>query len=240
MVSVVLPIYEERESLASLVDRIAQVLHETPHEIVAVDDGSQDGSRAALAELARGRERLRVLALDRHRGQSAALLAGFAAARGDVVVTMDADGQNDPQDIPALLALLAQDRRVSAAVGYRTGRADSRWKRLQSGVANRVRDWITGDRVRDTGCSLRAIRREALTSLPRFDGMHRFLPTLIRQQGGVVVEIPVRHHGRRYGRSKYGMWNRVFRGLRDAFGVRWLGRRALHHSVQEDDPDGAA
>lgn len=234
VVSVVLPVYNERESLAPLLDEIATALREIPFEIVAVDDGSTDGSLEELQRLVMGHPELRIVAFERNFGQSAAFSAGFDAARGDVVVTMDADGQNDPRDALKLLRALEAHASVAAAVGYREGRADSAWKLLQSRVANRTRNWITGDAVRDTGCSLKAMRRDALALVPRFDGMHRFLPTLIRARGGKVLELPVSHRARRCGESKYGMWNRAARGLRDAFGVRWYRRRALEYAVRKD------
>ncbi len=232
-VSVVLPVRNERDNLALLLEEIDAVLRERPHEIIAVDDASSDGSLEELRRLQAGRPALRVLALARHAGQSAATLAGCDAARGDIVVTLDADGQNDPADIPRLLAALGERAGIAAIVGARTGGRESVWRSLQSRVGNRVRDWITGDRVRDSACGIRAIRRTALGALPRFDGMHRFFPTLLRLSGWTVAEFPVRVRPRRHGRSKYRMWNRAARGLRDALGVRWLARRALRYTVRE-------
>lgn len=234
VVSVVLPVYNERENLAPLLEEIAASLRDVPHEVVAVDDGSLDGSLDELRRLAARHPPLRVVALEHNAGQSAAFVAGADAALGAVVVLMDADGQNDPADIPGLLEVLAADETLAAVVGYRVRRADPRWKLFQSWIANRVRNWITGDAVRDTGCSLKVIRGDVMETLPRFDGMHRFLPTLIRMHGGTVAEVPVSHRPRRYGRSKYGMWNRAARGLRDALGVRWLRRRALRFAIRED------
>lgn len=234
-VSIILPIHNERESLPGLLAEIADTFADRSWEAVAVDDGSTDGSRDLLRDLRARDDRLRVLALAERCGQSAALAAGFAAAAGEIVVTMDADGQNPPADARKLLAALEGWERYDAAVGYRTPRRDSRWKRVQARVANAVRNRITGDHVRDTGCSLRAVRRGALAGIPRFDGMHRFLPTLLRWAGARVVEVPVGHRPRRHGRSKYGMWDRLFRGLRDAFGVRWLRRRALRYTVLDDE-----
>lgn len=226
-VSVILPVYNERESLAPLLAEIRAALRGRPIEIVAVDDASTDGSGAELARLAASATDLRVVRHRRRSGQSAVLVTGWTAARAPVIVTLDADGQNDPADIPELLRALEADPSLAAAVGIRIARQDGPWKRLQSAVANRVRDAITGHRVTDTGCGLRAIRREPLLRLPRFDGMHRFLPTLLVREGAAVRALPVAHRPRRYGRTKYGMWNRAFRGLRDAFGVRWLTRRTL-------------
>ncbi len=235
LVSVVLPVHNERENLAPLLAEIGVALGGIPHEIVAVDDGSNDRSDQVLLGLAADAHRtLRVVRFATRAGQSAACVAGFDAAKGDIVVTMDADGQNDPADVPVLLRALDGDRDLAAAVGYRSERRDPRWKLVQSRIANRARNWITGDSVRDTGCSLKAIRREVIDRLPRFDGMHRFLPTLVRQLGGQVVELPVSHRPRRWGKSKYGMWNRVFCGLRDALGVRWLSRRALRYRLESE------
>ena len=232
-VSIVLPVYDERESLAPLAAELSAVLAAENVEILGVDDGSTDGSGEELRRLARADARWRVLRLPRHRGQSAALVAGWRAARGDLVITLDADGQNDPADIPRLLARLREDPTLVAAVGVRIGRRDGWWKQVQSRVANRVRDGITGHRVQDTGCGLKAMRRAALLRVPVFDGVHRFLPTLLARDGGRIVEMPVGHRPRRHGRTKYGMWNRAWRGLRDALGVRWLNRRRLPPDWEE-------
>lgn len=234
MRSVVLPVHNERDNLAPLLAELAAALGARSYEIVAVDDASTDGSLEELRRLRAEYPQLRILRLERHAGQSAALAAGLDAARGVTIVTIDADGQNDPADIPRLLTRLDEDPSLTAVVGYRVRRVDSRWRRLQSRVANRARDWLTGDAVRDTGCGLKVIRRRALRALPRFDGMHRFLPTLVRLGGGAVLELPVAHRPRHRGRSKYSMWNRAARGVRDALGVRWLRRRRLEYVSWED------
>lgn len=233
LISVVLPVYNERDNLGPLLAELDAALGGAPHEIIAVDDASTDGSLAALRALRARHARLRVLALASHAGQSAATLAGCDAARGEIVVTLDADGQNDPADIPTLLDRLGSTPECAAVVGYRATRRDSAWKRLQSRIGNAVRNRLTGDDIRDTGCALKAVRRETLQALPRFDGMHRFLPTLIRLRGGRVEEVPVAHRPRRFGRSHYGMWSRALRGLCDALGVRWLRRRALVYQARE-------
>lgn len=232
LVSIVLPVHNERDNLGPLLDELETALAGKAHEIVAVDDGSTDDSLAVLGKLRERHPELRVLALEAHAGQSAATMAGCDAARGEIVVTLDADGQNDPRDIPALLERLRATAGCAAVVGYRAARRDSAWKRLQSRIANAARNRLTGDAVRDTGCALKAVRRDVLQALPRFDGMHRFLPTLIRLQGGLVLEAPVGHRPRRSGRSKYGMWNRALRGLRDALGVRWLRKRRLSYALR--------
>ncbi len=234
MVSVVLPVYNERGNLAPLIAELTEALGKRPREIIAVDDASSDGSLQELTRLSGTNPTLRVIALRRHVGQSAAFAAGFDAAEGDVIVTMDADGQNDPADIPGLLDQLVDG--CAAVVGYRIRRSDNRWKRFQSVVANGVRNLLTGDRVRDTGCSLKVMRRAAVRQMPRFDGMHRFFPTLIRLGGGVVIEAPVTHRPRRSGTSKYGMLNRIFVSLRDAIGIRWLLRRPLRYDLRDDVP----
>ena len=234
-VALVVPVYNERDSLPLLIDEITHAVGGTGrrYEIVAVDDASTDGSLDVLRGLERDHPELRVVALAEHAGQTAALAAGFRAACSRVVVTLDADLQNDPADVPALLAELERSR-AAAVVGYRMNRHDSAWKRLQSRIANGVRNRLNRETIRDTGCSLKAFRADAVRALPLFDGMHRFLPTLIRMGGGTVVEVPVRHRPRRFGRTKYGMWNRVFRSFADALAVRWMQRRALRYRIREE------
>jgi dolichol-phosphate mannosyltransferase len=237
--SLVIPIYNERESLTPLVTEIGAALRGRSYEIVAVDDGSTDGSLDLLRTLKRRDERggdhpeLHIVALERNAGQTAAFAAGFRAARGRVVVTLDADLQNDPADIPALIDALERTG-ATVVAGYRAARRDTPWKRLQSRIANGVRNWLNRETIRDTGCSLKAFRADAVRGLPLFNGMHRFLPTLIKMHGGTVAEVPVRHRPRRFGVTKYGMWNRVFRSLADAFAVRWMQRRALRYRVREE------
>ena len=234
-VALVIPVYNERDNLPLLIDEITHAVGGTGrrYEIVAVDDASTDGSLDVLRGLERDHPELRVVALAEHAGQTAALAAGFRAACSRVVVTLDADLQNDPADVPALLAELERSS-AAAVVGYRVNRHDSGWKRLQSRIANGVRNRLNRETIRDTGCSLKAFRADAVRALPLFDGMHRFLPTLVRMGGGTVVEVPVRHRPRRFGRTKYGMWNRVFRSLADALAVRWMQRRALRYRIREE------
>ena len=236
-VALVIPVYNERDNLPLLIDEITHAVGGTGrrYEIVAVDDASTDGSLDVLRGLERDHPELRVVALAEHAGQTAALAAGFRAACSRVVVTLDADLQNDPADVPALLAELERSS-AAAVVGYRVNRHDSGWKRLQSRIANGVRNRLNRETIRDTGCSLKAFRAEAVRALPLFDGMHRFLPTLVRMGGGTVVEVPVRHRPRRFGRTKYGMWNRVFRSFADALAVRWMQRRALRYRIREELP----
>jgi glycosyltransferase involved in cell wall biosynthesis len=232
-VSVVLPIFNERENLGPLLNEIAEALKHVAHEVVAVDDASTDGSDRELEQLAANSDTVQIIRLGRPSGQSAALAAGFERARACLIATLDADGQNDPADLVSLLAAV-EDGEADAAIGVRVRRQDSRWKRLQGSIANRARDLITGDVVRDTGCGVRVMRAQFARRLPRFKGMHRFIPTLLRREGARVIEREVAHRPRLYGKTKYGMWDRVFVGLWDAVGVRWLLRRRLPVQLVED------
>jgi glycosyltransferase involved in cell wall biosynthesis len=229
-VSIVSPVFNERENLTPLVDELLAVLRPTlvPFEIVLVDDGSQDGSAEAIDALAALHPEVRGVHFETNGGQTAAFDAGFKHARGAVVVTIDADLQNDPRDIPALLrALEGHD----AAVGFRAERRDGMLRRLSSKIANAVRNRVSGDDIIDTGCSLKAFRADALREIKLWNGMHRFLPTLIRLEGRSVVQLPVNHRPRLRGTSKYGVWNRVFRSLADLFAVRWMKSRRLRYRV---------
>lgn len=234
MVSVVLPIHNERDSLEAVLGELAAALSARRYEIIAVDDASTDGSRDELRRLRRRHPALRLIALSPHAGQSAALMAGIDAAAGDTVLIIDADGQIDPADGARLLDALDASPSAVAVVGYRVSRHDSAWKVLQSRIANTFRNWITGDWVRDTGCGVKAMRRAAVVALPRFSGMHRFFPSLLRRTGGDVIEMPVATRRRRHGRSKYGIRNRALPALRDAFGVRWLLKRRMRFEAKED------
>jgi glycosyltransferase involved in cell wall biosynthesis len=232
-VSVVVPVYNELANLEPLVTRVRSTLDElgVSWEVVAVDDGSTDGSGELLQELAVADKRLKVLHFTDNNGQSAALDAGFQHARGRLYAILDADLQTFPEDLPELLRQL-EDEGVDAVVGIRAERHDSGWKRFSSRFANSVRNRLTREDVVDTGCPLKVFRAEAVRSVPRFDGMHRFLPTLLRMQGHEVRQVPVRHTTRTTGRSKYGTWDRAFRGLRDALGVRWMQDRHLRWKLR--------
>jgi dolichol-phosphate mannosyltransferase len=230
--SAVVPVYDERESLERLVDELVPRLAATGRswEAILVDDGSRDGSADLLDRLAAARPGLRVLHFARNAGQTAAFDAGFKAARGRIVLTLDADLQNDPRDIPRLLAAL-EEGPFDAAVGYRRKRADTLLRRISSRVANAVRNRISEDDIIDTGCSLKAFRREAVLQVKLFTGMHRFLPTLLRMEGFSVVQVEVGHRPRLAGTSKYGVLNRVFRASADLLVVRWMKRRRLSYEV---------
>ena len=193
-------------------------------EWIFVDDGSTDGSAERLRDLARKDARLRLLRLGGHRGQSAAFLAGFRAARGEITATLDADLQNDPADLPRLLERLPG---ADVVCGVRTRRRDPAWRRWTSRVANAARNAATGESVRDVGCSLRVARTGTLRRVPPFRGVHRFLPTFLRLEGARVVEVPVSHRPRRSGRSKQRTAERRWAGLVDLAGVRWLEGRWL-------------
>lgn len=235
-ISIVIPVYNEEENLPILAAEIRAALEGTgrSYEILWVDDGSTDGSLAALAGLAVRDPRSRVLRLRRNAGQSAALAAGFRNTRGEIVVTLDADLQNDPADIPRLLAELPGWDLVS---GVRTRRRDSWVRRISSWIANGVRNWATDERITDVGCSLKAYRAEYLCRVPMFTGMHRFLPTLVRLDGARVKEIPVNHRPRLHGKTKYSIGNRLFRSIDDLFAVRWMQRRFIDRHLMEEITD---
>lgn len=239
--SAVVPVYNERDNLPLLVDELSGVLDlcSTAWEIVLVDDGSTDGSSDAIARMVLDRPGVRGVHLRANRGQTAAFDAGFKAARGKVVVTLDADLQNDPADIPALLRALEAGTGHDAAVGYRVERQDDWLRRVSSRIANSVRNRISGDDIIDTGCSLKAYHRHCLRDLRLYQGLHRFLPTLLRMEGFRVVQVPVRHRPRRSGLSKYGVWNRVFRAFVDLLVVRWMKKRRLEYEVARYSPEGS-
>jgi len=233
MVSVVIPAFEEEECIGDCVREAVDVMRQTglPFEIVVVDDGSTDGTFDVLRELKGRVAELRAIRFSRNCGQTAAMQAGFSAAAGDVVVTLDADMQNDPRDIPALLEKL---RDYDIVCGVRTKREDSLVRRISSRVANGIRNRVTRERITDTGCTLKAYRGKFLRHVRLYEGMHRFLPTLLRMEGARVTEMPVRHRPRVRGKTKYGVWNRAFRGLLDLFAVRWMQSRRIHYDIAEE------
>lgn len=195
-----------------------------PLELILVDDASTDRTWTRMLEAQRADPRVRPLKLGAHSGQSAALWAGFAASRGDVIATLDGDLQNDPADLPRLVAALAE---CDLACGVRTRRMDNTTRRVSSAVARWARKTALGVDFRDTGCNLRAFKRSILPGLLAFDGLHRFMPILAHGAGAVVKELPVTHHPRAAGQSKYGVWNRLGRGIWDLAMVAWYGKRRL-------------
>jgi glycosyltransferase involved in cell wall biosynthesis len=230
--SIVIPVHDEVENLEELYRELSESLKslEDSAEIILVDDGSRDGSLAKMRELAVRDPRVCPVALAGNHGQTAALEAGFGKVRGEITVTLDADLQNDPADIPRLLALLD---RADVVNGVRTERHDSWVRKFSSRIGNGFRNWMTGESVTDVGCSLRAMRTSYLRRVKLFRGMHRFLPTLLRIEGARVIEIPVSHRPRRHGRSKYGIKNRLFVGVVDVFAVRWMQRRAIRSKLRD-------
>lgn len=231
--SVVIPLHNERDNLEPLLAELRAALADCgrSHEIVLVDDGSTDGTRERLAAEAARDPAIVPLRLERNAGQSAALAAGFARARGAVIVTLDGDLQNDPAELPKVLEALEGADVVS---GVRVGRRDSRWRRLQSGVANGLRRAVLGDPVTDIGCSFKAYRRGALEGLPMFAGAHRFLPAMCVFRGARYAEVPLRHRPRRHGVSKYGIASRAFRGAVDLAGMLWLKSRLLRYRIERE------
>jgi dolichol-phosphate mannosyltransferase len=216
------------------VDEVTQAFKERKHEIIFVDDGSDDGSWALLQHLRTEYPQMRALRHSPRSGQSTAIWNGVKAARAAVIGTLDGDGQNDPADLPALLhALHHADREVAMVAGWRTQRQDSRVKLLSSRIANLVRRTLLRDGTPDTGCGIKVFYREVFMALPYFDHMHRFLPALVQRTGRTVISVPVQHRPRRQGKSKYGVWNRLWVGIVDLLGVSWLIRRSHRPSVEE-------
>ena len=235
LLSVVVPVRDEELNLRALHAEITAAFQGIEGwEIVFVDDGSTDEGPEVLRQLAGDDPRVRIVTLARGYGQSTALVAGTEAARGEWIGTLDADCQNDPRD---LLAFWNEAREGAADVitGYRTRRADSWARRASSRVANSVRNRVSGDRIADVGCSVRVFPRRALLEAVRFEGMHRFLPTLFRLAGYTVVERPVGHRARQAGRSKYGIHNRLWRGIADLYVVRRLVRRQVRYDLRDGD-----
>ena len=226
-VSVVVPLFNEEQSVAILQRELADALTGVDYEIIFVDDGSQDETVARIAT----DPRTRLLRFEKNAGQSAAIFAGLEAVRSEVAVLIDGDLQNDPADIPRLLAEIS--RGADLVCGYRAQRKDTLLKRITSRVANFVRSRFTRDGVRDTGCTLKAMRRDCIGALVPFKGMHRFIPALLKGAGYRLVEIPVNHRPRRFGQSKYGLGNRALRATIDMFGVRWLLSRRLNYKLRE-------
>jgi len=225
-ISVVVPVRNEAGNIAPLVGEIAAALAGRTFEIVYINDGSQDSTEQELRGLMARRRWLRQIRHEKSCGQSAAVRTGVAMARAPIVVTLDGDGQNDPAFIPALIAALeAGAPRLGLVAGQRVGRQTSGFKRLQSRIANAVRGAVLRDGTRDTGCGLKAFRRDLFLSLPYFDGLHRFLPALIRREGFDIGYVDVVDRPRRHGTSNYGFWDRLWIGILDLAGVWWLIRR---------------
>lgn len=226
-VSFVVPVYNEEENIPPLVDELlaAGGKFDVPFEILFIDDGSVDGTLSAIELLAAESPEIRYLSFARNRGQSAALSAGFQNATGDVIVTLDGDLQNDPSDLPAMLALYGEYDMVT---GWRHNRRDPVSKRVGSWIGNTFRNRLTGETIRDTGCSLKVMRASMVKRIKMFRGLHRFLPTLMRMEGARVIEVKVNHRPRQRGKSKYSNLRRGIEGFHDVLAVRWMIRRNLN------------
>lgn len=226
-VSVIVPLYNEEENVPILQSELSVALKGVDHEIIFMDDGSNDHTVDRIEIM----PNVRVIRFEKNAGQSAAIYAGLQAARGGILVLIDGDLQNDPADIPRLLDEIA--RGADLVCGYRAQRRDTVVKQLTSRIANAVRSRYTKDGVRDTGCTLKAMRSECVTALVPFKGMHRFIPALVKGAGYRLIEIPVDHRPRRFGQTKYGLGNRAVRATVDMFGVRWLLSRRLNYKVRD-------
>jgi dolichol-phosphate mannosyltransferase len=231
MISIVIPLFNEEGNVKTLQQEVGAAMAGREYELILVDDCSTDQTLSRIQRV----PGVRVLEFERNTGQSAAMYAGIHAAEGDVVVLLDGDLQNDPGDIPRLLAEL--ERGADLVCGYRANRKDTLSKRITSRVANFVRSRFTRDGVRDTGCTLKAMRRECREALVPFYGMHRFIPALVKGMGYRVVEIPVNHRPRVAGVSKYGFGNRALKATLDMFAVRWMLSRQLKIRVRPE-PSG--
>lgn len=231
--SLVIPVYNEEENLPLLWAEIQEVLDSggLTYEVIFVDDGSRDRSAEIILEFRAKDPRARLIRFKVNAGETAANDAGLKAARGRHVVTMDADLQNDPHDIPKLLSYLDE---WDAVTGWRVKRDDPWIRRLSSRIANAVRNAISRETIRDSGCTFRAFRRECLRNLRLYRGFHRFIPTLLRMEGYRVVEVPVNHRPRRFGKSKYGIGNRAFGAFCDLLAIRWMKERQLTYQIAED------
>ncbi|MCZ6515330.1 MAG: glycosyltransferase family 2 protein [Acidobacteria bacterium] len=247
--SVVVPAYNERENVAPLLERIHKALKKKgfPYEIIVVDDGSTDGTFERLRQAQQTDPCLRVGRFAENRGQTHAMAAGFRLARGQAVATLDADLQNNPEDILRLLPLLD---RWDAVCGIRARRNDNWFRRLSSKIGNGFRNWVTRDDIVDTGCTLKVYRRECVQDLELYRGLHRFLPTLIKMRGWRVTQVPVSHSPRLYGKTKYNARNRIWKGMGDCLAVRWMKRNRIaleavleeydHPATPLESPQGAS
>ncbi|MCS3725965.1 glycosyltransferase family 2 protein [Bradyrhizobium betae] len=225
-VSIVVPVRNEADNIAPLIEEITTALDgRWAYEIIYVNDGSTDATGERLASIMTQRDNLRQLRHARSGGQSAAVRSGVRAARGAIVATLDGDGQNNPAFLPDLISAVEKGSHVGLAAGQRVGRKDTGFKKFQSRVANRVRNAILQDGTRDTGCGLKAFRRDVFLMMPYFDGLHRFLPALVRREGFDIAYVDVIDRPRRSGVSNYGFFDRLWIGIMDLAGVWWLIRR---------------
>ena len=235
LLSLVIPCHNEELNLRILVSRIRETVDplQLPYEIIFTDDCSTDNSWALLKELVAGDQRLWAQRFASNCGQSAALWSGLKAAQGKYLATLDADLQNDPKDLPKMLAALKDADCVCGTRVQARQKGDTILRILSSRIANQVRNGLSGEQISDSGCCYRIFRRECIANLKFFDGMHRFLPTLFRYEGFTIVEIPVRHHPRFMGHSHYGVWNRLFTAGYDLLAVCWMKKRMIHFQIAE-------
>jgi dolichol-phosphate mannosyltransferase len=237
--SLVIPCYNEQENVPTLLTRVEAALAALgkPFEVIIIDDGSSDSTPALLEEAMHRLPWLRVIRMAKNGGQSAGFEAGFDAARGGIIATIDADLQNDPEEIPRLVPLL-DEQKVDMVTGWRRDRQDTPFRRWQSRQANRIRNWITQETVNDSASSLKVYRAHAIKGLKLFRGAHRYFPTLVKMRGYTVYETPVKHSQRFAGTAKYGFRNRAFVGIADLFGVRWMKKRYLKYQAREIERNG--
>jgi glycosyltransferase involved in cell wall biosynthesis len=232
--SLVIPCYNEQENVDVLLNRVESALAVLgkPFEVLLVDDGSTDDTPKLLAAARQKHPWLRVLRMAKNGGQSAAFEAGFAAAKGQIIATIDADLQNDPEEIPRLIPLL-DEHKVDMITGWRKDRQDTNFRKWQSRQANRIRNWVTEETVVDSASSLKVYRAHAVKGMKLFRGAHRYFPTLVKMRGCTVFETPVKHSPRHAGTAKYGFGNRAWVGVYDLIGVRWMKKRYLNYQVSE-------
>ncbi|HCT85110.1 MAG TPA: glycosyltransferase [Candidatus Margulisbacteria bacterium] len=229
-ISVIIPVFNEQENLIAINTELLEVLNKLPYsyEIIYVNDGSTDNSISLLSNISKNHNRIRVISFNRNYGQTAALSAGFEEAEGQYIVTLDADRQNSPKDIPALFKYIPK---YDIVCGIRKHRKDSLVKIISSKIANSIRNIITNENITDTGCSLKIIKKEYAKSFPLFEGMHRFFPTLVKLKGGKSIEVEVSHNPRRFGKSKYTTLNRMFIAFIDCLAVKWMQKRTIRYKV---------
>jgi len=235
LVSVVVPFYNEEENVAPLAGKIDAVFAGLPdydYECVFVNDGSKDGTRAQFDAVSAQNPHVRPIHLVKNRGQSAALVAGMRRARGEYILTLDGDLQNDPCDFPKFLDLLKE---FDCVCGYREKRQDTWVRKMSSKIANSVRRKIIDDGIRDAGCGSKGFRRVCVEHIIPFNGVHRYFAVMVRNGGLSIAECPVTHHPRIHGVSKYGIGNRLWRGIHDLIGVRWLSMRYVTFRVEGEE-----
>jgi len=232
--SIVIPVYNERDNLVPLEEKLEEELSklELSYEIILIDDGSIDGSPHIIKSIQKQNPRLKLIRFGTNHGQSAAFAAGFKAASGKIFVTLDADMQNNPADIPVLLEKIKD---FDVVCGWRFKRNDPWIKRVSSIIGNAVRNCLSQEEIADTGCSLKAFRRECFDNIKLFKGMHRFFPTLMKMEGFRVTQVKVSHHARLYGESKYNIRNRLFSSLHDLMAIRWMKKRQINYDIIEED-----